>query len=252
MKTLDELFNNNRAWSERLRRHDPEFFPGCRVSRRPPTCGSGAPTAASRPTRSSACCPASSSSIAISPMWWSTRDLNCLSVMQFAVDLLKVRHIIVCGHYGCSGVYAALQQARVGLADNWLRHVQDVTHKHDTARTRAEEGRARRIGCASSTSSSRCANVCQTTHRAGCLGARPGAAVHGWIYGIADGLARDLGTTISDFPDAAPVCGGPRRGCPERARASSVSRPRAHRLRGSACARAESPTARSRARQRGT
>ena len=119
-------------------------------------------------------------------------DLNCLSVMQFAVDILKVKHIIVVGHYGCSGVQAAMRRSRVGLADNWLRHVQDVHEKHQHTL----------VACASESAASdrlcelnvieQVPNVCQTRSRVTRGNADRSCHVHGWIYGIADGLARDL------------------------------------------------------------
>jgi carbonic anhydrase len=125
--------------------------------------------------------------------------------MQYAVDVLKVRHIIVCGHYGCSGVSAALLDQRVGLADNWLRHVQDVHEKHQHSLK----------SCASETLASdrlcelnvieQVQNVCQTSIARDAWERGQELHVHGWIYGIADGLARDLRTTVSDFREAAPV-----------------------------------------------
>jgi len=123
-------------------------------------------------------------------------DLNCLSVMQFAIDVLKVRHVIVCGHYGCSGVSAALEDRRIGLADNWLRHVQDVHAKHGE-RVGNVAGMPERIDrlCELNVIE-QVANVCQTTIVRDAWDRGQPLAVHGWVYGLKDGLLRDLGTTV--------------------------------------------------------
>jgi len=132
-------------------------------------------------------------------------DLNCLSVMQFAVDILKVKHIIVVGHYGCSGVQAAMRRSRVGLADNWLRHVQDVHEKHEHAVAACDSESAASDRLCELNVVEQVANVCQTTIARDAWERGQELSVHGWIYGLADGLARDLGTTVSDFREAAPV-----------------------------------------------
>jgi carbonic anhydrase len=124
-------------------------------------------------------------------------DLNCLSVMQFAVDILKVRHIIVCGHYGCNGVKAALRRDRLGLSDNWLRHVQDVRQKHEQRLLSARD----KVNVADRLCElnviEQVVNVCQTTIVLDAWERRQELSVHGWIYGIRDGLLRDLNTTVS-------------------------------------------------------
>jgi carbonic anhydrase len=132
-------------------------------------------------------------------------DLNCLSVMQFAVDILKVKHVIVVGHYGCSGVQAAMRRTRVGLADNWLRHVQDVheKHQHSLKSFNSETTASDRL-CELNVIE-QVQNVCQTSIARDAWERGQELHVHGWIYGIADGLARDLGTTVSDFCEAAPT-----------------------------------------------
>jgi carbonic anhydrase len=127
-------------------------------------------------------------------------DLNCLSVLQFAVDVLQVRHIIVCGHYGCSGVHAALAHKRVGLADNWLRHVQDVQLKHDQYLGDALPSRARQDRLCELNVIEQVVNVCQTTVVQDAWESGQELTVHGWIYGLKDGLLRNLGMTI-DAPD---------------------------------------------------
>ena len=131
----------------------------------------------------------------------SYSDLSCLSVMQFAVDILKVRHIIVTGHYDCSGVHAAILGKRVGLADNWLRHVQEVHHKHGRylGHTLSERVRYDRL-CELNVIES-VANVCQTTIVQDAWGRGQELTVHGWVYGVHDGLIRDLGMTISSLDE---------------------------------------------------
>jgi carbonic anhydrase len=124
-------------------------------------------------------------------------DLNCLSVMQFAVDLLKVRHIIVCGHYGCSGVLAALRRDRLGLSDNWLRHLQDVRQKHEESLTRASDKAQAANRLCELNVIEQVANVCQTTIAMDAWERGQELTVHGWIYGLQDGLLRDLNVTVA-------------------------------------------------------
>jgi carbonic anhydrase len=127
-------------------------------------------------------------------------DLNCLSVIQFAVDILKVRHIIVCGHYGCSGVQATVRRDRLGLSDNWLRHVRDVQEKHQDYLARVTDV-SDRLGELNVIE--QVANVCQTTIARDAWERGQELAVHGWIYGLHDGLVRDLGTTVTAAEEAA-------------------------------------------------
>jgi carbonic anhydrase len=192
MDGLDELFRNNRAWAERIRRSDPRFFEklahqqsprylwiGCSDSRVPANQIVGLLPGELFVHRN------------IGNLVVHT-DLNCLSVLQFAVDVLKVRHVIVCGHYGCSGVRAAVMQERHGLVDNWLRHIQDVREQHQ-----AELGS---IGDASRRIDRLCelnvgeqvSNVLRTTIVEEAWARGQPLTVHGWIYGIHDGLLRDL------------------------------------------------------------
>jgi carbonic anhydrase len=123
-------------------------------------------------------------------------DLNCLSVMQFAIDVLKVSHIIVVGHYGCGGVRAALEDARHGLIDNWLRHIQDVRDKHrpllDDAAPEARVDRLCELNVVEQV-----VNVAQTTVVRDAWARGQELAVHGWIYGLKDGLLRDMGLTAT-------------------------------------------------------
>ena len=119
-------------------------------------------------------------------------DLYCLSVIQFAVDILKVRHIILCGHYGCTGVHAAMTKHRIGLSDNWLRHVQDVATKHEKELSplKAEEARHRRL--CELNAREQVQNIAQCTAVQEAWEHGQQLEVHGWIYDLKDGLLTDL------------------------------------------------------------
>jgi carbonic anhydrase len=198
MSALDTLFTNNRDWSRRRHEQDPEFFRklerqqapaylwiGCSDSRVPANEIVGLLPGELFVHRNVA-------NIVVHT------DLNCLSVIQYAVDLLRVRHIIVCGHYGCSGVGVALRRERVGLADNWLRHVQDVRHKH-APRLAAlpEAGPARYDRLCELNVIEQVANVGLTTVVQDAWARGQELAVHGWIYGLHDGLLHDLHATAT-------------------------------------------------------
>jgi carbonic anhydrase len=202
MNPLQTLFDNNRIWSQRMRRSDPDFFArlsrqqsprylwiGCADSRVPANEIVGLLPGELFVHRNVA-------NVVVHS------DLNCLSVMQFAVDVLKVEHIIVCGHYGCSGVSAALENRRVGLADNWLHHVQDVNHKHGD-RVAAVPDATRRVDhlCELNVIE-QVAHVCQTTIVDDAWERGQPVSVHGWIYGLKDGLVRDLLTTVTRRDEA--------------------------------------------------
>ena len=205
MRTLRHLFENNQRWSEQIRRQDPDFFVnlsrqqspqylwiGCSDSRVPANQIVGVLPGELFVHRN------------IANLVVHT-DLNCLAVMQFAVDILKVRHIIVCGHYGCSGVGAALRQDRIGLSDNWLRHIQDVREKHEKI--------IRGVSASTDAQNRLCelnvieqaANVCQTTIVRDAWERGQELSVHGWIYGLKDGLLRDLSMTVSGPSETQPM-----------------------------------------------
>ncbi len=124
-------------------------------------------------------------------------DLNCLSVLQFAVDVLKVRHVIVCGHYGCGGVLAALREERLGLIDNWLRHVQDVAARHRAELDAIPHETLRHDRLCELNVAAQVAHVGATTIVLDAWDRGQQVSVHGWIYRLQDGLVRDLGVTLS-------------------------------------------------------
>ena len=204
MSSLAHLFENNRRWSERIRASDPEFFPGLSRQHRPRYLWIGCADSRVPANEIVDLAPGelfvhrNLANVVVHT------DLNCLSVMQFAVEVLQIEHIIVCGHYGCSGVSAALQNQRVGLADNWLRHVQDVHSKHDDKLAVVPDMVQRIDRLCELNVIEQVAHVCQTTIVRDAWDRRQELAVHGWVYGLKDGLVRDLGTTITR-PGEAPV-----------------------------------------------
>lgn len=197
MQSLKELFENNRNWAGSIIRRDPGFFEklsrqqtpdylwiGCSDSRVPANEIVGLLPGELFVHRN------------VANLVVHT-DLNCLSVMQFAVDVLKVKHIIVCGHYDCGGIKAALRGDRLGLIDNWLRHVQDVRQKHGAHLSiiNNESKRGDKL-CELNVIEQVC-NVCQATIVQDAWARGQQLAVHGWIYAIHDGLLRDLNITVA-------------------------------------------------------
>ncbi len=205
MPTLDHLFEKNKVWAERIRRQEPDFF--LRLSRQQSPQYLWIGCADSR-------VPANEI-VDLSPGELFVHrnvanvvvhtDLNCLSVMQFAVDLLKVRHIIVCGHYGCSGVMAALRRDRLGLSDNWLRHVQDVRQKHEQLLVDAGDNTQAAARLCELNVIEQVTNVCQTTIALDAWDRGQELTVHGWIYGLQDGLLRDLEVSVAGADEIAGV-----------------------------------------------
>jgi carbonic anhydrase len=193
---IKQLLTNNREWAEEMTRRDPGFFPrlsrqqapkylwiGCSDSRVPANQIVGLLPGEMFVHRNVA-------NVVVHA------DLNCLSAVQFAVDVLRVAHIIVCGHYGCGGVLAALCDDSLGLVDNWLRHVQDVRRKHQTVLDALDSisGRHRRL-CELNVIE-QVANVSQTTVVREAWARGQALEVHGWIYDLEDGLLHELGTTL--------------------------------------------------------
>jgi carbonic anhydrase len=196
VNSLDHLFENNRAWAAGMTRQDPDFFRrlsaqqsprylwiGCSDSRVPANQIVGLMAGDMFVHRNVA-------NVVVHT------DLNCLSAIQFAVDALRVENIIVCGHYGCGGVLAALQDSSLGLIDNWLRHVQDVQNKHraEIDPLKTENERHRRL-CELNVIE-QATSVSQTTIVRDAWLRGQSVTVHGWIYDIADGLLRDLEVSV--------------------------------------------------------
>lgn len=201
MDTLTRLFAQNHDWADAIKRRDPEFFEklsrqqtpeylwiGCSDSRVPANEIIGLLPGEVFVHRNIA-------NVVVHT------DLNCLSVIQFAIDVLRVKHVIVVGHYGCGGVQAALRCTRVGLADNWLRHVQDVKEKHNSCLCGLADEPAQNARLCELNVIEQVLNVCQTTIVQDAWTRGQSVTVHGWIYGLSDGLLRDLGYTADNPAD---------------------------------------------------
>jgi carbonic anhydrase len=197
MESLSHLFRNNRLWAEKIRKQDPDFFLNLSQQQSPTYLWIGCSDSRVPANQIVGMAPGELFVHRNIANLVVHTDLNCLSVMQFAVDILKVRHIIVCGHYGCSGVGAALRQERLGLSDNWLRHIQDVREKY-LARLERAGAEAGNTLCELNVIE-QAVNVCQTTIARDAWERGQELAVHGWIYGLEDGLLRDLNMTVASF-----------------------------------------------------
>lgn len=194
---LDQLFANNREWAEAKIAKDADFFKRLVSQQAPEYLWIGC---------SDSRVPANEIVNLLPGELFVHRnvanvvvhtDLNCLSVIQFAIDLLKVKHILVVGHYGCSGVHAALADKRIGLADNWLRHVKDVHQKHgrylgDSIPTLKRQDRLCELNVIEQV-----VNVCETTIVQDAWSRGQDLTVHGWAYRLETGLVNDLGMSIS-------------------------------------------------------
>ena len=206
MKTdLDTLLQRNRAWSDRVREEDPTFFDrisrqqspkylwiGCSDSRVPANQIIGMDPGEVFVHRNVA-------NLVIHT------DLNALSAIQFAVDLLKVEDILVVGHYGCSGVHASLTDTRVGLADNWLRHVGDIATKHAPYLAQVPTEHLRHARLCELNVIEQVANVCRTTVVQDAWARGQKLGVHGWVYSLRDGRVRPMAIDIFSADDVEPA-----------------------------------------------
>jgi carbonic anhydrase len=211
MRDLSHLFSNNREWAADMTRQDPDFFTRLSRQQAPPYLWIG-------------CCdsrvPANQIVGLLPGEMFVHRnvanvvvhtDLNCLSAIQFAVEILRVGDIIVCGHYGCGGVLAALRDDKLGLIDNWLRYVQDVRSKHQAQLDALATDAHRQNRLCELNVIEQVVNVGQTTAVREAWARGQALAVHGWVYDVRDGLLRDLGITVAAEAELAP--------CSEAARA---------------------------------
>ncbi|WP_440997919.1 carbonate dehydratase [Arhodomonas sp. SL1] len=205
MSGLEELLANNRRWSERLSREQPDFFPrlarqqnpdylwiGCSDSRVPANDIVGLLPGELFVHRNVA-------NVVVHS------DMNAMSVLQFAVEVLRVRHVIVTGHYGCGGVRAALGHAQLGLIDNWLRHIKDVYRLHEASLRGIDDGESLVDRLCELNVVEQVRNVCHTTIVQNAWARGQPLGVHGWIYALTDGRVKDLGVSVHERDEIAEV-----------------------------------------------
>jgi carbonic anhydrase len=204
MSSIQDLFSHNRTWAAQMERERPGFFTsltqqqtpkymwiGCSDSRVPANQITGLEPGEVFVHRNVA-------NIVVHS------DLNALSAIQFAVERLKVQHIMVVGHYGCSGVQAALEAARIGLADNWIRHIQDVRDRHRTLLEVLPENRRANALCELNVIE-QVVNVCVSTVMIDAWARGQQVSIHGWAFGVHDGLLQDLHMTVSSTDSIEPL-----------------------------------------------
>jgi carbonic anhydrase len=200
----EQLFENNRIWANGIRERDADFFNKLATQQTPEYLWIGCADSRVPANELLGLLPGelfvhrNIANVVVHS------DLNCLSVLQFAIDVLKVKHVIVCGHYGCSGVNAALTGKRIGLADNWLRHVQDIHQKHEKYLGEVLSHKDRLNRLCELNVIEQAVNVCQTTIVQDAWERGQEVSVHGWVYGLEDGLLSELGMTINSPQMLAP------------------------------------------------
>lgn len=192
MSQLDNLFENNRAWANRLKTSDPDFFEKLAAQQNPEYLWIGCSDSRVPANQIVGLLPGevfvhrNVANVVVHT------DFNCLTVLQYAVEVLEVKHVIVVGHYGCGGIRAAYEDRDNGLADNWLRNIKDVQHRHHAQLDAVEDEEARLDLLCELNVKTQVAHVCHTTiaQRAWARGQQ--LAVHGWVYSLRDGLLKDL------------------------------------------------------------
>ncbi len=196
MPSIQNLFAHNRAWAAQMERERPGFFTNLKSQQKPKYMWIGCSDSRVPANQITGLEPGevfvhrNVANVVVHS------DLNALSTIQFAVEMLKVEHIMVVGHYGCGGVQAALENVRIGLADNWIRHIQDVRDRHRQLLNAMPESK-RLDALVELNAIEQVVNVCQSTVLQDAWGRGQQISVHGWVYGVHDGLLQDLHITVA-------------------------------------------------------
>ena len=200
----DKFFERNRLWAEKIKQEDPEFFRRLSTQQSPEILWIGCSDSRVPANQLLRLAPGevfvhrNIANVVVHT------DLNCLSVIQYAVEVLNVKHIIVCGHYGCGGIRAALENSEHGLIDNWLRHIKDVYRFHQQQLETCEDPVAKVDRMCELNVIEQVANVCHTTIVQNAWKAGQSLTVHGWVYSIEDGILKDMAVSAST-PDDLPA-----------------------------------------------
>lgn len=196
--SISDLFTHNRAWAAEMERERPGFFTNLKSQQKPKYMWIGCSDSRVPANQITGLEPGevfvhrNVANVVVHS------DLNALSTIQFAVEMLKVEHVMVVGHYGCGGVQAALDNVRIGLADNWIRHIQDVRDRHRQLLAALPESK-RLDALVALNVIEQVVNVCQSTVLQDAWGRGQQISVHGWVYGIHDGLLQDLHISVSSL-----------------------------------------------------
>jgi carbonic anhydrase len=205
MPTVEQLFQNNRAWANGIKQRDPAFFSKLAAQQAPEYLWIGCADSRVPANEIIGLLPGevfvhrNVANVVVHT------DFNCLACIQFAVEILRVKHIIVCGHYGCGGVRASMQHNQLGLIDNWLRHIKDIYHKYQAALEAIPEEEKRLARLCELNVVEQVSNVCHTTIVQSAWSRGQALAVHGWIYDLGDGLLQDLNVCITKPEEIPPL-----------------------------------------------
>lgn len=198
MRILKQLFNNNKEWSERIKAEDPTFFEKLALQQAPEYLWIGCSDSRVPANQLTGLLPGDvfvHRNVANLVMH---TDFNCLSVVQYAVEVLKVKHIIICGHYGCGGVKAAMTDVELGLIDNWLCSLKDLYHRYRKDLLSLEPEQRREDAFCELNVVEQVANLCRTTIVQHAWQRGQELSIHGWVYGIQDGRLHDLDVCVSE------------------------------------------------------
>jgi carbonic anhydrase len=201
VKRIQKLLESNHQWAEQLKADDPEFFERLSESQTPEFLWIGCSDSRISPTSSVGMLPGEMFVHRNVANLVHHGDMNCLAVIQFAVEVLKVEHVIVCGHYGCGGVKAAFDDARYGLVDNWLRPIQDTMHKYEAELEKLEDYDQRLDKLCELNVIEQIISVGETTIVQDAWERGQTLFVHGWIYRIAEGIYRDMNITVRSLAE---------------------------------------------------
>ena len=198
MRILKKIFKNNKNWADKVRKSNPKFFLNLAKQQNPQYLWIGCSDSRVPANEIVAMAPGEVFVHRNIANLVVHTDINCLSVIQYAVDVLKVKHIIVCGHYGCGGIQAAMENKGHGLIDNWLRNIKDIYRYHQ-AKVDACKSKKEKINLLCELNViEQVANICHTTIVQNAWKSGQKVAVHGWIYGIEDGILKDLNVCVTN------------------------------------------------------
>ncbi|MCG8342615.1 MAG: carbonate dehydratase [Chlorobiales bacterium] len=201
MRVLKNLFEQNRKWAEKVKESDPDFFRKLSRQQNPEYLWIGCSDSRVPSNQIVGMLPGEIFVHRNIANLVVPSDLNCLSVIQYAVEVLKIKHIIVCGHYGCGGVKAAMEKDEHGLIDNWLHHIRDVYRAHNTEIDALENDSSKLDKMCELNVIEQVANVCNTTIVRNAWKSGQELSVHGWIYSIENGILQDLDVCVTGIDE---------------------------------------------------